>query len=204
MNNSLQNTQTSIGVMLDGTNNLPASMAERIENQLAQVIIYIGTIDSLSEVYRANEKLRADAFLFHTVYDSLWDAAIVRIGTLWDNTKGVASLPKLAKHLRSLKNKDANKVANNIDKITTSELARIKEWRNAVVSHIRFPLDAPSFDRDNAINIFDLRKEAERIENLLAKANACFGRSKIHFQVIKEDALTNARNSLERWIRGVT
>ncbi len=88
-------------------NTFQASIAEKIENQLAQIIVYVGAIDSLSEAYRTQPELRHDAFLFRTVYESLWDAVIVRMGTVWDTTNGVASLPKLSKHLRRLATKEA-------------------------------------------------------------------------------------------------
>lgn len=182
--------------------NFPASMAEKIENQLAQIILYIGAIDSLSEAYRAHENLRQDVFLFSTVYDGLWDAAIVRVGTLWDNTSGVASLPKLSKHLRRLNRSEAKAVAKEIDSTPTPEWIRLKEWRHAVVAHARIPLDSTSFDRDNRIGVSDLRKEVERVELLLAKANNCLGRDQVYYQVLKEDAMSNARNSLARWARG--
>ena len=181
--------------------NFPAVMAEKIENQLAQLILYIGAIDSLSEAYQTHENLRQDAFLFSTVYDGLWDAAIVRIGTLWDNTGGVASLPKLTKHLRRLNGPEAKAVATEIDGAATPEWIRLKEWRHAIVAHVRIPLDAPSFDRDNSVGVTDLRKETERVEHLLARANKCLGREQVYYEALKEDAVSNARNSLARWTR---
>lgn len=179
----------------------PITMAEKLENQLAQLILYIGAIDILSETYRTNENLRQDAFLFGTVYDSLWDAAIVRIGTIWDTTGGVASLPRLSKHLRRLTSPEAKAAAVAIDGSATPEWLRLKEWRNGVVAHARIPLDAHGFDRDNGVGVTDLRKEAERVEHLLAKANKCFGRDQVYYQVLKEDSVSNARNSLARWAR---
>jgi hypothetical protein len=58
-------------------NVIAGTMIEKIENQLAQLIIYIGAIDALAEAYRASDDATKHAFLFGTVYDALWDAAVV-------------------------------------------------------------------------------------------------------------------------------
>jgi hypothetical protein len=176
-----------------------ALMVEKLENQLAQVILYIGAIAALSEAYRAHEKLQQDPFLFGTVYDGLWDAAVVRLGTIWDDSKAVASLPKLAKQLDRLRGAEAKAVAKEIKGAPTLEWARLKEWRHAIVAHARFPLDAASFDSKFSIGVEDLRRESERIEQLLARANECFGRQPVFYEVLKADAIANARNSLARW-----
>ena len=182
--------------------NFPASIAEKIENQLAQVILYVGAIDSLLEAYQSQPRLRHDAFLFRTVYESLWDAVIVRIGTIWDTRNGVASLPKLSKHLRKIDSQEAKALAAEMDRPASAEWTRLKEWRHTVVAHAKIPLDTLSFDRDFEINIADVRKEAERVETLLEKANKCLGRPQIYYEVLKEDSVSNARNSLSRWIAG--
>src|SRR5690606_40145319 len=102
------------------------SMIEKLENQLCQLILYIGAIDALSEEYRHNESFRGDPFLFGTVYDGLWDAAIVRIATLWDSSKSVASLPKLAIKLERLNCPESKSVARQIKSETSPEWERLK------------------------------------------------------------------------------
>lgn len=174
-------------------------MMEKLENQLAQVILYLGAIDSLAEAYRDNARLQQDEFLFGTVYNSLWDALVVRIGTIWDDSSGVASLPKLAKQLSRLSHAEAKSVAKEIRAAPSAEWIRLKEWRHAIVAHARFPLDLASFDSSFGTNVEDARTEAVRIEHMLAKANKCIGRTQVFYGVLKDDAITNARSSLAGW-----
>jgi hypothetical protein len=185
---------------LSSVSDFPTAIVEKLEKQLAHIILYIGAIDSLAAMYRGHADLREDAFLFSTVYGSLWDAVIVRIGTIWDNKKGVASLPNLSKQLRRLNSSEAKIVAREIDGAPTTEWIRLKEWRHTIVAHSKFPLDAPSFDRDFEVNVSDVRKEAERIEHLLIKTNNCLDRQPVYYQVLKEDAASNALNSLAKWV----
>src|SRR5690606_42125771 len=100
---------------------------------------------------------------------------------LWDNTGGVASLPKLSKHLRRLNGPEAKAVATEIDGAATPEWIRRKEWRHAIVAHVRIPLDAPSFERDNSVGVTDLSKATERVEHRLARANKCLGREQVYY-----------------------
>jgi hypothetical protein len=174
-------------------------MIEKIENQLAQLIIYIGAIDALAEAYRASDDATTHAFLFGTVYDALWDAAVVRIGTLWDETKGVASLPKLARQLDRIGGTEARAIARRINGDSSPEWTRLKEWRHTIVAHARFSLDAAAFDRRFAINVQDLRSETERIEQLIGEAKKAFGADRTSFEVLKDDATGNARSFLSRF-----
>lgn len=178
-----------------------ARIAEKVENQLSQVILYLGAIDSLAEAYRECEALRHDAFLFHTVCGGLWDALIVRMGAIWDGTKNVASLPKLSAALRRLASLDALAAAKAIDEAKSSERSKLKEWRDTVVAHSRLALDQNEFDSKYSINIAEVRREAERVEQLLAAANRSLGRLQVYYEVLKEDAMGNARKSLARWRR---
>ena len=174
-------------------------MIEKLENQLAQVLLYIGALDALAESYRAHESLRHDTFLFGAVYESLWDALIVRLGTFWDRTSGVASLTKLSNHLQGLSSNEARAVVKEIRGSPTPEWIRLKEWRHTVVAHAKFPIDAVIFDGSYQIDIEDVRKEIAKIEILLAKANPCLGRSPVYFQILKDEALAEAKRSLSRW-----
>ena len=176
-------------------------MTQKLENQLAQVIVYLGAIDSLAAASRDDESLQQDVFLFDTVYSSLWDAAVIRIGTIWDKTKGVASLPKLADLLNRSNYAGTQAIAKNIRKATSPEW--LKRWRHDVVAHVKFRVDADSFDSNYGIAVEDLRKEAERIEQLLGEINRCLGRPQTFYDVLKSDARANAGNSLARWKRGV-
>lgn len=174
-------------------------IAEKIENQLSQVILYIGAIDVLSEKYRSCTQLRQDSFLFNTVYESLWDGVIARIGTIWDGAKGVASLPQLSKELKRIGSPSVVAVARVIDKAVSPERARLKEWRDSVVAHSSLALDPEAFDVKNGIDVKDLRQEANRIELLLQSVNTSIGRPSVYYEVLKEDALLNARSSLQKW-----
>ena len=137
-----------------------------------------------------------EPFLFGTIYDALWDAAVVRIGTLWDNSKGVASLPKLARQMERLGGSEAIAVARQIGGEPSPEWKRLKEWRHAIVAHAKFPLDPAAFDREFSINIADLRTEGDRIEAFLAEAQRALGGSATNFEVLKSDAIRNAREFL--------
>lgn len=174
-------------------------MIEKIENQLGQLILYVGAIDAISEEYRVADEPQHDPFLFGIIYDGLWDAAIVRIGTLWDGSKSVASLPKLAKRLGCLGG-SARKaaVAKQINGKSSPEWDRLKAWRHEIVAHAKFPLDPAAFDREFAINVKDLRMEAERIETLVAEAKKSIGGKPAYFEVLKTDAVDNAKASLSR------
>jgi hypothetical protein len=174
-------------------------IVEKIENQISQVILYIGAIDALSETYRSCTKLREDPFLFHTVYESLWDGVIARIGTVWDGTKGVASFPQLSKELKRIGSPSLLAVAREIDNAASPERARLKEWRNSVVAHSSLTLDPVAFDMENGINAKGARQEANRIEQLLQSVNTSIGRSPVYYEVLKEDAMVNARGSLQKW-----
>src|SRR5690606_924458 len=99
-------------------------MIEKIENRLAQLILSIEAIQPLADAYRAADRLDKDPFLFGTVYDGLWDAAVVRIGTLWDRSRGVASLPKLRKHLVKGSEPHVRGVARLIDAPESAEWKR--------------------------------------------------------------------------------
>lgn len=180
---------------------IAAAMIEKLENQLSQLILYIGAIDALSEEYRSAGNPQNDPFLFGTVYDGLWDAAVVRIATLWDNSKSVASLPKLANRLQRLNSPASKAVAKRIKSESSPEWNRLKTWRHEVVAHAKFPLDPEAFDREFSINVKDLRNEAERIERILADAKTCFGGKPAYFGVLKTDATGNAKASLSR-LRG--
>jgi hypothetical protein len=177
---------------------IATGMIEKIENQLAQLILYIGSIDALSEEYRVADDPQNDPFLFGTVYDGLWDAAVVRIGTLWDERKGVASLPKLTKELERLGGPEANAVARQIKGKPSPEWERLKTWRHEVVAHSKFPLDPAAFDKAFSTNLKDLRSEAERIEKLVAEAKKTFGDEPVYFEVLKSDAVNNAKASLSK------
>lgn len=48
------------------------------------------------------------------------------------------------------------------------------------------------------INVEDLRKEAGRIEKLVAEAKKCFGGRPVFFEVLKSDASNNAKAFLSR------
>lgn len=174
-------------------------MIERIENQLGQLILYVGSIDALAEAYRAADGLDNDPFLFGTVYDALWDAAVIRIGALWDNSKGVASLPKLAKHLRSLDRPDARAVAKEVAAAETPQWERLKARRDRIVAHADFPLDPYAFEAQFSVNVKDLRHEAERVERILAGARRAFGTEPVCFEVLKSDATSNAKRFLSRF-----
>ncbi len=76
----------------------------------------------------------------------------------------------------------------------------MKEWRHTIVAHSKIPLDPVSFDNNFEISLTDVRKEAERIETILAKANKCLGRPQVYYEVLKEDSLSIPRDSLARWI----
>lgn len=180
---------------------ISAAMIEKIENQLSQLILYIGAIDALSEEYRLAGKLQSDPFLFGTVYDALWDAAVVRIATLWDESKSVASLPKLAVQLQRLSLPDSKAIAKRIRSETSREWGRLKAWRHEIVAHAKFPLDPSAFDKEFSINLNDLRTEAERIELLIAAAKKCFGQKPAYFEALKSDATSNAKSTLSR-LRG--
>ena len=180
---------------------IAAAMIEKLENQLSQLILYIGAIDALSEEYRSAGNPQGDPFLFGTVYDGLWDAAVVRIATLWDSSKSVASLPKLANQLQRLDSPASKAVARQIKSETSPEWNRLKTWRHEIVAHAKFPLDPGTFDREFSINVKDLRSEAERIERILADAKTCFGGKPAYFEVLKTDATDNAKASLSR-LRG--
>ncbi len=179
-------------------------IAEKIESQLSQLILYIGAIDALSETYRSCIDLRQDPFLFHTVYESLWDGIIARIGTIWDVTKGVASLPQLSKELKRIGSPGVLAVAREIDRASSPERARLKEWRDSVVAHSSLALDPSAFDMENGISAEDVRQETNRIEQLLQSVNMSIGRSPVYYEVLKEDAIINARCSLKKWSQGGT
>lgn len=174
-------------------------IAEKVESQLSQVILYLGAIDSLAEAYRECETLRQDAFLFQTVYEALWEALIVRMGVIWDSTKNVASLPRLSTALRRLTSPDAQAAAKAIDEAKSPERAKLKEWRHTVVAHSRLALDQSEFDSKFSIDIAQVRREAECVEQLLASANRSLGRKQVYYEVLKDDAMGNARKSLARW-----
>ena|SRR5690606_4042205 len=177
------------------------SMIEKLENQLCQLILYIGAIDALSEEYRLNESFRGDPFLFGTVYDGLWDAAVVRVATLWDNSSSVASLPKLAIKLERLNKPESKNVAKQIRTGTSPEWERLKVRRHQIIAHAKFPLDPNVFDKKFSVNLSDLRAEAERIELLLAAAKKCFGDTPAYFEGLKSDAAFNAKSFLSH-LRG--
>lgn len=176
-----------------------STIAEKVENQLAQVILYLGGIEELSALWRSSPELRQDPFLFGTVYEALWDGLIVRFGAIWDSTKGVASIPQLSVALRRIGSSEAKSVAARIDAAKSAERERVTAWRNKVIAHRQNRLDANAFDLKNPLSHSDLRDEAERVESLLASANNSIGRSKVYYEVLKEDASTNAKMSLGRW-----
>lgn len=173
-------------------------MTDKLVNQLAQLILYIEAIDSLSKEYPLNESHRGDSFLFGTVYDGLWDAAIVRIATLWDNTKSVASLPKLAIELKRLNSPESKCIAKQIENYKSSEWDRLKVWRHNIVAHAKFPLDPIAFDEKYTVRVHDLRTEAEQIELLLADAMKCLGETPVYFKALKDDAKNNAKSFLSK------
>lgn len=175
------------------------SIIEKLENQVAQAILYLGSIEVLAEAYRENETLRGDPFLFSTVYQALWDALIVRIGTIWDSTKSVASLPQLAKDLKRVYGQSAKMVVLQIESQKKLEKNKIEAWRNNVIAHTNVSLDLEEFDLKNKINSSEVRFEIERIEGILSRINEIISRNPTFYEVLKEDALRNARGSLSRW-----
>ncbi|WP_447936324.1 AbiU2 domain-containing protein [Thermomonas fusca] len=187
--------------VLGSMDNLPAHIASKLEDQLAQVIERIGAIRTLHKLYQEQIELRQDTFLFNTMYDSLWDSAIVRIGTMWDKARGVASLPNLAKQLRRMKNKAADAVAVEIEINSTAEWLRLKEWRDAIIAHARVPLDPVAFNRDYELSVLDVEKESQRIEFLLTKATDFLGQLPVYYPELRERADSSAQNSLDRWVR---
>ncbi len=168
-------------------------MLNKLESQLAKTILCLGAIEVLAETYRDNENMRQDAFLFDTVYGALWDALIIRTVSLWDETKGVVSLPKLNGELEFLQKRTG--------KQKTSEQVKLGEWRHNVVAHNRLSLNAEEFDKNNNINVSEVRAELERIERLLAEAYKRLGKPSPIYDALKDDALYNARVSLARWSR---
>jgi hypothetical protein len=178
-------------------------IVERIEQQIAQVILYLGAIDALAEMSRACVTPQQDAFLFQTVYESLWDGVIVRIGTIWDKSKNVGSLPKLSLELKRLRTAAALVVSKEIDKAESDERRRLREWRHMVVAHSSLALNPENFDMKNGISVNDVRSEAEHVERLLLSASSAIGRSPVYYGILKEDALENARRSLGKWQRNV-
>ena len=178
-------------------------MVEKIEHQLAQVILYLGAIDALSEMYRSCGTQQHDPFLFRTVYESLWDGVIVRIGTIWDKSKNVGSLPQLSVELKRLETTAALSAAKEIDKAESDERRRVREWRHLVVAHSSLALDPENFDMKNGISANDVRSEAKHVEQLLLAASSAIGRSPVYYGILKEDALANARSSLGKWQRDV-
>src|SRR5690606_15079900 len=66
-------TRLGLTLALGGMSEIAAAMIEKLENQLSQLILYIGAIDALSEEYRSAGNPQNDPFLFGTVYDGLWD-----------------------------------------------------------------------------------------------------------------------------------
>lgn len=173
-------------------------MVSTLENQLAQLILYVGAITAVSEKAKASEGGH-DPFLFGTVYDALWDAAIVRLGTLWDDTKSVASLPKLALELDREGSVESKDVARLIRSSANSERKCLMQWRHKVVAHAQYPFDPVAFDANYAINVRQLEAELASAEVILLAASQSIGMRPAYFEVMKSDAIENAQRSLTNW-----
>lgn len=175
-----------------------AQMITKIENQLAQLILYAGAITALSERAKINDGPH-DPFLFGTIYEALWDAAIVRLDALWDVSKNVASFPRLVLQLDSMGSVEFKAVAKQIRNSASPERERLKLWRNKVVAHAQHPFDPVDFDANYSVNVRDLEAELKRAEALLAAVSRSLGERPVYFEILKSDANENARRSLAKW-----
>jgi hypothetical protein len=178
-----------------------------LEDQLSQILVWCEGIKVISDTWRKNETLRDDSFIFRSVYDSMWDAVIVKIICIWDDGKDRISLSSLKDpSLNGLKRKISTRLRDQ-----NSDLAEIKSWRNQIVAHrakvIRDKangeiITAADFDKRYSLRITTIEKELKYIEDLLIEARILLKQPPIYLRFLKEEAADDAKQFLALWRLG--
>jgi len=175
-------------------------MLRRVEQRLCIVITRLAALDAISEAYRNTAAPHGDLFLFDTVYTALWDGVIVGLGAVWDNTQGVASLPKLALGIRGFPG--ASELRDAIRRAGHVERAKLNAHRQNVVAHFNARLDLPGFDEQYKIRTADAWKDVLLARGYLDTIYRCLGSRVFHFDGVAEMAKEDAQRSLASWAVG--
>lgn len=175
-------------------------MVRRLEQRLCTVIARLTAIDAMSEAWRSSESGRNDQFLFDTVYTALWDGVIVGLGVVWDDTRGVASLPRLAPVIQGFQG--ASKVREEIRRAGHAERAKLKAHRNKAVAHLNAGMDLVSFDEQCKIRTADAWEDVVQAKKYLEIICRCLGSAVFPFDGVAEMAKEDAQNSLALWASG--
>jgi len=172
-------------------------MLRRIQEQLSTVIAYLSAIDALSETWRRCESLRGDRLLFSTIYDSLWDGVIVRLGAIWDGRSDAASLANLADVVRDVPGAAA--LRDKIRRPRHAERAKLHAHRTKVVAHFNYRQDLSKFDSEFQIDTKVAWADVEEVKCLLHEICDCLGCGSFPFHDVEEMVREDARHSLAVW-----